>query len=184
MQIDPVFEKSFAAIYGKPCWQVTPGVGTFLTLNFGEPHLEIVEPKFVKSDSEKAKQQFASRQVLIKGQWRLWINCCAWKVLSNGKLIGESSTKASIQGSASFLNGQKLLGFSITPGLWQCNFEFDLGGTLETRPYDHDGIQWYLFDSAALKVLALRSDGCHYYDNFDDVSHNLKPVEVPEPGGG
>jgi hypothetical protein len=37
------FEKVFKGILGKPCWDVKPGHGSFLTMEFGKPHLEVRE---------------------------------------------------------------------------------------------------------------------------------------------
>ncbi|HEV7552761.1 MAG TPA: hypothetical protein VGP65_13820 [Candidatus Angelobacter sp.] len=179
MRVDPVFENVFKKIYGKPCWRVSPGYGSFLTLQFGEPHLEIKEPRTVKRGvSAKVRRLLESRTVLIKGQWHLWIYCCSWKVRSKGKLIGESSSKPSIQRAADFLDGQKLLRFSIAARQSRCRFQFDLGGVLETWPYDDHGQQWFFFDSPVHKILILRAD--HYYSYaFDrpDLA-NWKPVQI------
>jgi hypothetical protein len=180
MRIDPIFERLFKKIYGKPCWRVSPGYGSFLTLHFGEPHLEIREPSVAKrSASAKVKRLLQSRTVLIYGQWRLWINCCNWKVLSKGKLIGESSSKPGIQRAADFLDGQNLRQFSIMPGQSRCRFTFDLGGILETWPYNDHGEQWFFFDSPVRKVLTLRADGYYSYEPYHRVeSKNWKPIQI------
>ena len=47
----------FQPLYGKPCWQVKQGYGSFLTFEFGEPHLHIREPRQVSDQvSEKVKK--------------------------------------------------------------------------------------------------------------------------------
>ncbi len=36
---------SFSPLYGMPCWNAKHGHGSFITFEFGEPHLEIHEPR-------------------------------------------------------------------------------------------------------------------------------------------
>lgn len=81
-------------------------------------------------------------------------------MLSGNKRIGDSSTKTKMRCAAEFLNGQKLIGFSISPQNVNCVFEFDLGASLKTRPYDKDGEQWLLYGPSQ-KVLTLRADGLY-----------------------
>jgi hypothetical protein len=146
MQIDPIFEEAFRKIYGLHAWRVTPGWGSFLTFEFGEPHLEIREPLVAKTNvSEKVRKLLAARQVFIKGDWHLWINCCDWNVWSPKKLIGKSTSASTYKKAADFLDGQKLVRFVLLPKKARCVFEFDLGGRLETRPYDRHSEQWLFF---------------------------------------
>lgn len=174
MSVPRVFENVFKRIYGKACWGVKQGYGSFLTLEFGEPHLVIREPIVAsKSASLKVRRSLASRQAYPQGQWHLWIYCCTWKVLSHGKRVGDDSTKARIRGVAKLLDGQKLTRFSISRRRLECAFEFDLGGTLITRPYDKRGEQWLLYEPSG-KVLVLRADGRYKYTRSD----------VPESKGG
>lgn len=161
MRIDPIFDQAFSEIYGKPAWRVSPGWGSFMTFEFGDPHLEIREPKITKRDvDEKVKQALARRNVFIHGDWHLWINCCDWKVTSGGNVVGRSTTDSSIRKAAEFLDGQQLTRFSLTPETVHCVFEFDLGGRLETYPYDDKGEQWLFYDSRN-NVLVLRADGMY-----------------------
>lgn len=182
MQIDPVIERVFKKVYGKSCWRVSPGWGSFLTFEFGTPHLEIREPIVPKGNiSEKVRRNLARRHVFIKGDWHLWINCCDWIVLSKRKVAGKSTSKSSIQNAADLLDGQKLTRFSINPKLNQCAFDFDLGGVLTTRPYDNHSVQWFFFDSPVQKVLKFRADGSYSYSRFDVPAgtEEWKAVQIP-----
>jgi hypothetical protein len=166
--IDPIFETVFKEIYGKPCWQVKRGYGSFLTLEFGDPHLEIREPKVPKENvTGPVRQLMKSRLIFIHGDWHLWIYCCDWKVFHGKKLVGDSSTRVAMRHAANFLDGQKLVGFSLRPQRVQCTFEFDLGGRLETRPYDRRSEQWHFYDRREHMTLTLRADGYHQYDRSD-----------------
>jgi hypothetical protein len=178
MPIDPVFEDVFGKIYGQPCWRVSPGHGSFLTLEFGEPHLEVSEPEPANPKySAKMNRSLASRRVFIHGDWHLWIYCCDWKVTDRGKFVGKNTSPASYERAAGFLDGQKLLRVEILARPCRSVFEFDLGARLETRPYDRHSEQWMFFDRAAHKVLTLRADGFYSYHRSDQGgSEKWKPV--------
>lgn len=158
-------------MYGRPCWNVKPGYGSSITLEFGKPHLEIREPIIASTRHLKVRRLFARRNVFVHGEWHLHIYDCAWEVLNNDKHVGNGSTKRSMQRAAKLLDGQKLIKFSFTPKDLQCLFEFDLGGALKTVPYDGKGEQWILF-TPERKVLILRADRCYQY----------VPADVPRKG--
>jgi hypothetical protein len=156
-------EKVVGELYGEPCWNVKPGLGSFLTLEFGKPRLEFREPVITsKGASLRVREHLARRGVQIHGEWHLWIYCCNWEVSSGRKRIGDSSTKQKVRLAAEFLNGQKLMRFSISTRKADCVFKFDLGATLKTRPYDSESVQWLLFEPSC-KVLSVRADGYYSY---------------------
>jgi hypothetical protein len=161
------FKKVFEGIFGKPCWDVRPGLGSFLTLEFGRPHLEIHEPITVrKGVSAKVRDHLADRQVRVYGEWHLWITGCDWEVQSKGKRVGDSSTRLSIRRAADFLNGQKMIRFSLVSRRVQSIFVFDLGAILRTFPYDKSSEQWLMFEPSH-KVLTLRADGQYRHIRSD-----------------
>jgi len=175
MQIESVFKR----IYGKPCWGVKPGFGSFLTLEFGKPHLEVREPIVAnKAASPKVREELARRGVYVHGEWHLWIYCCDWEVLSGSKRIGDSSAKRKIRCAAEFLDGQELTRFSISPRKVSCVFEFDLGATLKTRPFDNESEQWFLYEPSH-KFLSVRADGRYQYKRSDvpEGPGEWKPME-------
>ena len=72
-QNDPI-EAVFSSLYGMPCWGVKPGQGSFLTMEFGQPHLEIRDPReTLHTRSVKLKQAYAKRKVILHGEWFLWV---------------------------------------------------------------------------------------------------------------
>jgi hypothetical protein len=167
MQIAPIFQKVFRELYGEPCWNVRPGYGSFLTLEFGEPHLDVHEPTVASKDvSRKVRTVLARRNIFVYGEWQLRVASCAWEVLSNGKHVGNGSTKPSMRRAAELLDGQKLIGFSFLPEKRWSVFEFDLGATLRTVPYDRKGEQW-LLHTPKQKVLTLRADRRYRYMRVD-----------------
>jgi len=90
----------------------------------------------------------------------------AIEVLTKGKRTGDSSTKPRVRLAADVLNGQKLIRFSFDPKRVQCVFQFDLGATLRTAPYDEDSEQWSLY-TPKHRVLTLRADRRYQYMRSD-----------------
>jgi hypothetical protein len=136
------FDKAFADILGTPCWGVKPGYGASLTLEFGKPRLFIHEPIAVnRQSSAKVKKALARRRVYVHCESHLWLTYCHWVVKNNGKRIGDGSTKSGRSLAANFLDGQKLIRYSIFPGRAESLFHFDLGATLITSPHGHDAEQ-------------------------------------------
>jgi hypothetical protein len=159
MKVAPVFERAFAKIYGKPCWGVKQGYGSFLTLELGKPHLEIREPIVASPQATKrVRAILENRGAVTHGDWHLWIYCCDWELLHKGKSFGSSSSSdARIQRAASFLNGEKLVRFALLPRGMHSIFEFDLGSILKTSPFSEKHEQWLLYEPTG-KVLSLRAD--------------------------
>src|SRR5665213_1331063 len=59
---------AFLPIVGQVAWSVRRGYGTFLTMEFGSPHLIIREPIVASSDaSDRVKRNLAKRRVSIVG---------------------------------------------------------------------------------------------------------------------
>lgn len=152
--------QAFEPILGKPAWQVKQGYGSFLTLEFGEPHLDIVEPN--------PKRRRQSRDVTVCGDWHLWIYCCGWDIVQNGELLAYwESEDAEIAKAAAELDGQCLEKIWLEPESVITHFEFDLGAVLKTYPYDEElNEQWFLYEPTG-GVLSLRSDGMHSHGPGD-----------------
>lgn len=68
--------------------------------------------------------------------------------------------------AADLLAGQKLIRFTFFPKKMLCVFEFDLGATLKTVPYDRSGEQWVLLRREQ-KALTLRADRRYQYIRAD-----------------
>lgn len=159
---DPV-KSVFAPLVGLPAWGAQKGHGSMLTFEFGEPSLQIREPIDTSDKaSTKAAASLARRKITPRGEWHLWIYCCNWRCLANGVEIARSdSADAEIAAAAAELDGQRLLAVIVEPQRGRSTFTFDLGGLLETSPYD-DGQdeQWLLYHGSG-DVFAYRADG-HY----------------------
>lgn len=154
-------------LYGLPCWEVKKGYGSFITLEFGRPHLHVREPYKSTSESKRVREIATMRHVYVHGDWHLWIYCCNWRILDGSRLIGSSrSANRSIDKAARFLNGQKLVKARVVPRSMRSYFHFDLGGRLETTPFDRTRVQWLLYEPSG-NVLSIRADKKYSYGPGD-----------------
>lgn len=164
-------EARFQPLRGLPCWNAKSGYGSFLTLEFGEPYLDIREPREASSTASKRVQRaLARRLVVVHGEWHLWIYCCQWNVYTGKKLVGhsalDSSSKRPIGRAARELDGQKLMHVEVDPSRGASVFSFDLGSRLETQPYDADSEQWMFYQPDGM-VLSYRADGAYSHQPGD-----------------
>jgi hypothetical protein len=156
-------ERSFAKVRGRPCWGVTPGVGSFLTLEFGAPRLVVREPiSPATAVSARVRRLLGRRRVWVCGRWHLWIYCCDWDVVVDGRIVGGSTTKRRMARASRELDGQRLVEVRVKLRGARTRFVFDLGAELETRPYDRSSEQWLLYEPDG-HVLALRADRKYSY---------------------
>jgi hypothetical protein len=156
-------ERSFAPVFGMPCWGVSRGYGSCLTLEFGVPRLEVREPRVpVREVSPRVQRQLARRVVRVRGRWHLWIFCCEWFVRANGKLVGDWTTPRRIDRAARELNGQKLRVVRVGLRGARTYFSFDLGAELETKPFDRSREQWMFYEPDG-RVLSWRADRTFSY---------------------
>ncbi|WP_179235047.1 MULTISPECIES: hypothetical protein [unclassified Burkholderia] len=164
----------WSAVYAHPAWSVKQGHGSFLTIEFGQPELQIREPMDARPEaSPKVRESLARRLVTVTGNWHLWIYCCKWVISANGTDIARSESSDSVIALATQkIDGQKILSVTqgASPGSWV--FSFDLGGEIRTHPYNEDPLveQWYLFERESGKVLAVRAD-----DRFSYEHGNIAP---------
>ncbi len=151
-------DRSFGRLRDLPCWGVKRGFGSFLTFEFGEPRLVIREPIGAGlAMSSAGRRVIRRRTAYARGEWHLWIYCCHWGVFEGERLVGDCSSNRRIDRAAGFLNGQKVESLTISPKGMRCAFQFDLGGRLETRPFDRKSEQWMLYEPSG-RVLAVRAD--------------------------
>ena len=92
-------EEFIKPVVGKMAWQLMQGYGSFITMEFGLPHLDVSEPViFNRSEAppsvkknDKATSLFNRRRVFIRGEWHLWIQYCTWSAESHQGKIANSN---------------------------------------------------------------------------------------------
>jgi hypothetical protein len=147
MTCPPPLTQFIAPMLDLPAWDVKQGHGSFLTFQFGQPHLDIAEHRSGKR-----------RSAHVRGQWQVWIYCCAWRVMQDGiRLAGNEDDTATIARASATLNGQKLMALDVRPDQGRSWFTFDLGGVLETWPYGQDDDQWMI--TSETEVFTFNADG-------------------------
>jgi hypothetical protein len=149
-----VLREYFRPVAALPCWHVTAEYGSWLSLRFGSPHLEIRE-----GIPEARLKAMRSRAVSIEGDFLLWIELGAWELLQDGKSAFHSEqTRSYLRRAAARLDGQKLTQVKISDGVPETVFTFDFGSTLVVHPThaaESADPLWHLYsDSRCLSLLA------------------------------
>jgi hypothetical protein len=177
-----IFDQVFGPLYGMPCWNVKKGYASFLTLEFGQPHLEIREPvQDIRAKSAKVRRNLSVRRVYVHGEWHLWVYACKWRVLAENVPVGYSSSSTRrIEQAANELDGQALREVVVNTRTAKTVFKFDIGVQLETKPYDKASEQWLLYEPSGY-VFVWRADGkyAHLPADQPDETHNWYSVATP-----
>jgi hypothetical protein len=158
---------AFDPVLGLHAWLVQRGYGSFVTMEFGEPTVEIGEPKLLPVHIDGAPAISMQRTAHVRGQWHLWITYCRWTVTLDGTQLAHSESRGiTINRALHVLNGQALTGVHVDPMDGSSRFAFDLGSTVTTRPeppgtYDDEPVtQWCLYQWRPNgQVLEVRGDG-------------------------
>jgi len=163
-----VLKRHLRRVSGSPCWGVTAEFGTYLTLKFGPPSLEIREAR-----PDAKHKTFHRRRVFLNGQHKLWIDMSDWEILEGKRQRYHSGQgRAQLRLAANLIDGQILVGFSLALRPLRSTFTFDEGSRLITTRYRKakpDWELWHLYSPRS--YVGLRSDG------------NLKFGRLLGPGG-
>lgn len=130
----------FTPLVGELAWHVRRGVGTFLTMEFGAPHLRTREPIGPRDISEpRVVRRLKNRLVHIVGDWHLWIQHAEWKLrTSHGQLNSNDDIGTTADAVLSDLDGQKLIAAKTLADGTRWHLMFDLGGELEIWPASYE----------------------------------------------
>jgi hypothetical protein len=136
----------FQPFVGQMAWLLQRGIGSFLTLEFGNPHLLIGEPKVPRrSRPAPVKRDLRRRKVYVTGDWHFWIQC-EWRISTQtGTLTSDHRPGIRWDECLQDLNGQTLLSVTKAKRRHSLRFKFDLGGELEMWPTPGlDDLHWSL----------------------------------------
>lgn len=94
-------QKIIAPLLGEKAWGVALGVGSFVTMEFGQP---------VPPQKPGDKQH---------GEWHLWIYCCAWRLeAENAVLAASEDDRTKLETVLKRLENLELLAIDLSlPGL-------------------------------------------------------------------
>ena len=121
---------------GKRVWGASLGYGSFVTLEFG------------------ARVKTLGGH--IRGEWHLWIYCCAWRIEKAGKVMAASEDDRSLlRKTVAILNRKKLTSAEVAQLMSDAIFTFEGDLTLKTFGiYSRDAEHWMLFTPGG-KVLTI-----------------------------
>lgn len=171
---------------GQLAWLVEHGHGSFVTMEFGEPRVQISKPKAMPVHIEGAPGRSLQRSAFVHGDWHLWIYCCRWSLTLEGtQLAHDESDAITMSRALGVLNGQILTAVEIEPDS-RTRFCFDLGCSFLTRPappgsYGDEPVeQWYWYPRSG-PVLAVRGDGCYAVSpsHAQPDDHQWLPITTP-----
>ena len=158
----------FAPLASMPCWNVTAEFGSWLSLCFGQPRLEIRE-----GNPDSKLKNLRRRAVFVEGEFLLWVEMGAWQLLENGKLLFHSGqARKYLRRAAGHLDSQKLLRVELTTDPARTVFAFDHGSELHVGPTadsEPDEPLWHVYGAG--KCLSLLADGTLEHG----ASHDRKP---------
>lgn len=155
MKSTSILRGYFRKVSGLPCWGVQSEFGTWLSLEFGEPRLDIKE---AIPDSKFLNR----RRVFVKGPYSLWIEMGSWELYEKGSrpIFHSGQVRKQLRRAAARLSGQILIGISQSKRPVVTEFTFDHGYRLRVTAYYRarkDEPLWHLYTKRG--VISLRMDG-------------------------
>lgn len=154
-------EDAFLPIIGQLVWSVRRSHGTFLTMEFGSPHLSVREPIAVPSDaSSGVRRNLAKRRVSIVGDWHFWIKYAQWEIrTASFSMRSEDAEVALIEEALDELDGQILLSATAGTVLNSCVLRFDLGASIHVWPSPEiNDDQWSVYEING-RIISCDTDG-------------------------
>ncbi len=160
----------FGRLQGLPCWHWEQTYASWLSINFGQPHLKITE-----ADPNAKSRYRRKRSVLVDGDHRLSITMSEWHIIMNGhELAWSNSPRKTIREALCEINGQNLFKVDIDIVRRKTTFLFE--SNIELRVKSDENLKrcdslWKLFSRNQL--LALTDEGYLSFDG-DVLSSPLK----------
>lgn len=171
-----IVESNLQELFGVICWQPRWDCNLNLSINFGQPHLSISEPRESISEYETIRQMFKLRGVSLNGEWLFWILSGYWKLsVKDFGAVTSASTYKRKKMALARLEGQKLTYASVNSDTSATQLDFDLGARLSIRRTSIIGKEdiWSLYKPNR-NVISVRGDG-KYHDDPEDS--DLEKIE-------
>jgi hypothetical protein len=172
----------FTPFIGQIVWQVRRGHGSFLTMEFGMPHLAVREPIAASSDcSERVKRNLKRRHIVVTGDWHFWVQYADWTISTpDGVLTSDHRPGSPLDECLGDLEG-RLVSASSGARAQSSAFNFDLGVVLEVWPSrDVADDQWSLYSWKG-DTVTRRNDGVLVFEKADLEQRVYKPLQVTWP---
>jgi hypothetical protein len=173
-------EDFFVPFIDQVVWQVRRGHGSFLTMEFGAPHLAVREPIVPSAGtSGKVRRNLLRRHVDITGDWHFWVQYSNWTVsTSNGVLTSCDARGSPSDECLADLDGQRLVSVEAHAQARSSMFKFDLGASLEMSPSaEIPDDQWSVYSWDG-DIVSCRADGTLVFDKADLEQRKYRPLRV------
>jgi hypothetical protein len=117
-------------LVGQFAWSVRRGFGTYLTMQFGEPHRVVREPIQASENADAVVWRTLGRRLIsIQGDVSLSIQDSQWSIFTKDAAVNWDSNEAAVREMIVYhLDGQRVL--SAVRRDDETVLEFDLGTTL------------------------------------------------------
>lgn len=151
----------FKPLINQLVWSVHTGDGSFLTMEFGNPHLSIREPITPNpTSSERVRRNLKRRKVFLVGDWHFWIKYSDWKLFDLNCIVQSvNHPNKSSQACLDNFEGQRLISINDAAMPGYLELKFDLGGTIEVWPSSEiEDDRWSLYNWNG-DIVTCRSDG-------------------------
>lgn len=130
-------------LFGKKAWDVSLGVGSFITIEFGNP---------VAPESEEGRTH---------GEWHLWVCSCAWRLEEGDEVLaGSDDPRETLQEAIRCIEGLSLQSVELFPPAPDVVFRFGDNVVLRLFPCEfvEESEHWMLFTPDE-NVLTLGEEG-------------------------
>ncbi len=153
-------------LIGQLAWNVRRGVGSFLTMEFGAPHLSVREPIEARhTTNENIRASLRRRRVFVAGDWHLWIEHADWKLTTvSGVLDSDDDIATPKDECLHDLEGQRLLSVNVDPAINRWTLEFDLGTILQMWPASYESEDVWSLHPKEGAIVACQKDGTFVYE--------------------
>lgn len=144
-------------LVGELVWSAKRGYGTFLTMEFGQPHMVVREPKPSTNNDALVANILRRRRVTIVGDTSLWIRDSEWSLSSEMGVVDLNSSDTAVEAALQNLDGQKLVDAKRSNA--HTLLEFDLGAVFrlgDTIFLDEPtSVLWtlYRYENSAISLL-------------------------------
>lgn len=165
MNDQPVdIQLALSSLIGQLVWNAQRGVDTFLTMEFGEPHLSMREPIVPKASvSPRKRRSLQRRRVFVVGDWHLWVQHADWKLkTANGTLSSNHDVGTKRDEMLHDLSGQRLLSIDVIPATRKWTLVFDLGGVLDIWPATYEAEELWGLHGWNGDIVGCRQDGSYF----------------------
>jgi hypothetical protein len=116
------FRDVFSPLLGEVAWSVKLGHGSYVTMEFGQPHLLIREPMKPTGEA-RVNELLSRRKVSVVGDWHFWIRDAEWRAVNGNKHCTSNDASDELNNLLASIDGQRLASAEIKNGVLELKFD-------------------------------------------------------------